>query len=377
MSLLPIASAEELKLDPVPLSRACDLLDAAVGGGQPSMPGAALVVGRGGRMLAPRLFGRQGPEPDAGPLRDDAVFLLASITKPFTYLAALTLVEQGRLDLQAPVAEYVPEFAAHGKTATRVFHLFTHTSGLPDMLPQNVELRRRHAPLADYVGHVCRDTPLLFPSGTDYSYQSMGTLIVAEIVQRLAGLPLAAYLRRLLFDPLGLHSTRLGLDDLDPARIARIDAPSDQAPEWNWNSDYWRRLGAPWGGMLSSPVELAVLCQLMLNGGAFGDVRVVQPATIEWMTSNRFVDLPDLPKAVRKARGWGLGWQLNRPALFDPLCDLSGARMYGHHGPTGTLAWIDPDRNAFFLLLTTEPRDRHAARMLEISSLVSAAIPAD
>ncbi len=375
MPHLPIATADELGLAAEPLARASRLLAEATSGAQPTIPGAAFIVGRGGRTIEPRFFGRQGPEPDASLIRDDALFLLASISKPFTYLAGLMMVERGQLDLDAPVVEYVPEFAAHGKSSVKVLHLFTHTSGLPDMLAQNADLRRRHAPLDDFVHHVCHDTPLLFQPGADYSYQSMGTLMVAELVRRLSGEPIDQFLRRHLFDPLGLASTRLGLDDLDPARVARIDVPAEQEASWNWNSDYWRKLGSPWGGMLSSPAGLAVLMQLMLDGGSYAGVRTVSPAMIERMTTNRFGDLPELPEMVRRTRAWGLGWQMNHPSFFDCLSDHASKLTYGHHGSTGTLAWVDPDRHAFAILLTTAPRDRHPATLLEISSLLGAAIP--
>src|SRR5207249_7966451 len=165
-------------------------------GADSPVPGGAIVVGRGGRHVSPRFFGRQGPEPDAPPLRHDSLFLLASITKPITYLGALLLVERGQLNLTDRVTRYVPEFAAHGKQDTLVLHLFTHTSGLPDMLPNNAELRRQHAPLAKFLEGAIRDTVPLFKPGTQLRYQSMGTAVVAEIVQRLSGKPLAEFLRR-------------------------------------------------------------------------------------------------------------------------------------------------------------------------------------
>lgn len=142
MPYLPTAAPAELGFDAARLQRAYDLLDAGTKAGD--VPGGAIVVGRGGQMVAPRFFGRMGPEPDAEPIRDDALFLMASITKPVVYLAAMILVERGLLNLTDPVTRYFPDFAAHHKEDTLVIHLFTHTSGLPDMLPNNVELRRAH-----------------------------------------------------------------------------------------------------------------------------------------------------------------------------------------------------------------------------------------
>ena len=128
-----------------------------------------------------------GPERDSPPIRRDAIFLLASITKPVVYLGALMLVERGLLNLSDPVTRYLPDFAAHHKEGTLVQHLFTHTSGLPDMLPDDKELRAAHAPLSRFIEKAIRETVPLFPAGTNWSYQSMGTLVVAELIQKISG----------------------------------------------------------------------------------------------------------------------------------------------------------------------------------------------
>ena len=153
---LPLAQLAEIGHDPKRLQRAYDLLDEYTSGKQPAMPGAALAVGRMGKLAPVKFFGKQGPEADAEPLRKDALFLLASITKPITYLGAMLLVERGLLNLSDRVTRYVPNFAAHHKDQTLVQHLFTHTSGLPDMLDNNVELRKAHAPLSCIVSDEVR-----------------------------------------------------------------------------------------------------------------------------------------------------------------------------------------------------------------------------
>src|SRR5262249_52460282 len=152
-----------------------------------------------------------GTERDAPALRKDALFLMASITKPIVYLGSMLLVERGRLSLTDRVSHYLPEFARsdRDREAVLVGHLFTHTSGMPDMLADNEQLRRDHSPLKKFVEGALK-APLLFKPGTKLSYQSMGTLLVAEIVQRLSEKPIAEYLKQEIFDPLGLKSTGLG-----------------------------------------------------------------------------------------------------------------------------------------------------------------------
>lgn len=314
-----------------------------------------------------------GPEPDAQPLREDGMFLLASVTKPITYMGAMLLVERGLLHLSEPVIRYIPEFKAHGKESVLVGQLFTHTSGLPDMLDNNIELRRQHAPLARFIEGAILETRLLFKPGTQQSYQSMGTAVVAEIVQRISGVPIADFLRREIFEPLGLKSIGLGSRDFDRGRLVRGQVPEDQVgKDFNWNSEYWKKLGVPWGGILSTPQDLAVLCQLMLSQGRWGSVQLLSPASVRAMTTNRLDDYPELPEPVRRSQAWGLGWQLNHPGQPDSWGDLLSRRVFGHYGVTGTLMWIDPDADGFCVLLTSGLFARNQSRLVCVSNAVAA-----
>src|SRR5262249_28796703 len=132
---------------------------------------------------------------------------------------------------------YVPQFtggtdSGYDKSEVRVSHLFTHTSGLPDMLPNNTELRRQHVPLQRFLDEADR-APLRFRPGTNFSYQSMGTAVVAEIVQRLSGKPIAEFLRSEIFVPLGMRSTGLGSRGFDRERLVRV-----QVPDYQQNTDF-------------------------------------------------------------------------------------------------------------------------------------------
>jgi CubicO group peptidase (beta-lactamase class C family) len=202
----------------------------------------------------------------------------------------------------------------------------------------------------------------------------MGTLVAAELAQRASGFALPELLRRELFAPLGLHSTGLGAEGLDERRIVRVRTPRDQEPSWNWNSAYWRRLGAPWGGMFSTPSEYAALCQLMLNGGRWLENQIAAPATVRMMTTNRLDDLPNLPEAQRRTKAWGIGWQMNHPTGVDCLCDLLGPDAFGHIGATGTLVWCDPRSEAYCVIFTSAPRDEAPGRLVAVANAVAAAI---
>lgn len=373
MPQIPYAKPEELNIDSERLNAAYHRIREWTTGPDASIPGGAILVGRNGRIVEPQFFGKQGPESDSAPIRRDGMFLLASITKPVTYMAALKLVERGLLNLTDPVMRYIPEFAAHHKEDTLVLHLFTHTSGMPDMLDNNAELRKNRAPLQKFIDGAIAAVPL-FPPGTDYSYQSMGTLIVAELVQRLSGMSISDFIRREILDPLKMKSSGLGSRGLDRQRLVRVEIPDYQVnSNFGWNSRYWQELGAPWGGMFSAPEDFAVVCQTLLNGGEFNDTRLLAPSTVQMMTSNRLHDLPDVPEPIRRTRPWGLGWQLNPHGTSSSWGSLLGPKVFGHTGATGTMCWIDPDRNAFCLLFTTAIRSRAPWRLVHLSNMIAAA----
>jgi CubicO group peptidase (beta-lactamase class C family) len=373
MPHLPHATPAELRLDDRRLQSAYDRLDEWTSGQNPPIPGGAILVGRHGKTLEPRFFGRQGPEPDSPTLRRDAIFLLASITKPVVCMGALMLVERGLLNLSDHVTRYVPDFAAHHKEATLVAHLFTHTSGLPDMLENDKELRAAHAPLEEFIDGAIKNTVPLFQPGANWSYQSMGTLVTAEIIQRITGQKIHDYIYRQIIEPLGLQSTRLGSKGLDEPRLVRVQTPDWQGQDHGWNSQYWRELGAPWGTMFSTPEDFALICQMVLNGGEVNGVRLLSPATCNMMTTNRLDDFPELPESIRRTAPWGLGWKLNSPGTSSALCDLLDRKAFGHTGSTGNLLWMDPATGGFCILFTTAERARAPWRLVHLSNAVAAA----
>jgi CubicO group peptidase (beta-lactamase class C family) len=366
------ARPEEIAFDPARLKRAFDLLEHWVK--TDKIPAAALCVGRKGHMIEPHFFGRQAPDPKALPLRKDALFLVASITKPVTVAGVMLLVERGEVALEDPVAAYVPRFGARGKKEVQIRHLMTHTSGLPDMLPKNADLRAAHKPLAAFIEEVCQ-LELGFTPGTQVSYQSMGTAMLAEVVHQVTGLALRDFLHKEFFLPLGMSDTSLGWQQQEKDRIAVIRIPpADQKTDWHWNTPYWLSFGAPWGGLVTSPADFARYCTMMLSGGALGDTRILSPATVRAMTMNQLAGMPQVPEEERRCRPWGLGWRLNWPAHSANFGDLLGPGAYGHWGATGTLCWLDPDVQAFCILFTTQPQGDEGKFLARVSNMVAAAL---
>lgn len=364
MSGIPLAKPGEIDIDSGRLEHAYKLLQELVR--EDKIPAAALCVGRKGKMIEPRFFGRHRPDDKTATLKPDALFLIASITKPVTATAVMMLVERGQVRLEDPVAKYVPRFAQNGKAAVTVRNLLTHTSGLPDMLPNNAELRAAHKSLDAFVDDVCK-LKLDFEPGTAVQYQSMGILMLAEIVHQVTGVACRDFLRKQVFEPLGMRDTTLGWDPSKKSRIAAVQISPEQAKtDWNWNTPYWLNFGAPWGGLITSPADLARFCQLMLNGGKLDKERLLAPSTVEAMTRNQLECLPKAPEEDRRCRPWGLGWRFAWPGQASSYGDLLGPRAYGHSGATGTLCWIDPEADGFFILFTTRPEpgdDRYRGRV--------------
>jgi CubicO group peptidase (beta-lactamase class C family) len=325
---------------------------------------AALLVARNGVVAVERGFGRLSRDPSSKPCQSQSVFLVASISKPVTAMAVMRLVDKGRIHLDDPVKNYLPEFNGDGRERITIRNLLSHTSGLPDMLPENIELRKRQAPLKDFVAGTVR-TPLLFPPGSRVSYQSMGILLAAEIVERLSGQPLDAFLQREVFARLKMRHSSMGIGRRNIADTVQCDLPSsgdltmsasDRA--WNWNSPYWRKLGVPWGGMHSTVGDIYRLLQAMLQQGS----GVLKPELAEAM-------IADQNKGLN--RPWGLGWEVGQGAFFED----SPARAFGHKGATGTLCWADPDRKLVFVLFANRPLAHDKDKFLErVSKLVSDAV---
>ena len=346
------------------------------------IPSAGLMVGRNGRTTGSHLFGHQRLGQNAAPIREDAIFLIASITKPIVVTGLLMLAERGLLCLDDRVEQYIPEFGREGKHAVTLRHVATHTSGLPDMLPANRELRVAQAPLAEFVTQTCAGG-LDFPPGRGVQYQSMGIAIIGEVIRRISGKPCPQFLHDEIFSPLGMQDTALGAPDawfegLHPRveRIAEVRVPPELETEttWNWNSRYWRQLGSPWGGLLTTPADLGKFAQMMLQQGRWGDLQLINRATVQAATRNQLADMREVPADDRRCRPWGLGWRLNWPAHSANFGDFLGPNSYGHWGATGTLMWLDPDLNAFAVLLTTQPQEPHGSYLARASNAIAAAM---
>jgi CubicO group peptidase (beta-lactamase class C family) len=364
--VLKIGKAEQAGMSSERLVRVDEILTAETRSRR--VTAASVLVARRGIVVLRNGWGTLAPDSaaKAGP---ETVYLVASISKPVTVLMLMLLVERGDVSLHDPVQKYLPEFQGPGREKVRIKDLLTHTSGLPDMLPENIKLRERNAPLADFVKGAMT-TPLLFEPRTSFSYSSMGTLLAAEIVERVAKMPLSQFKQRELFEPLKMTRSSLGIGGraLEDTAQVQGDSFAESAKDlerYGANSLYLRKLGHPWGGMHTTVDDLGIILQMFLNGGVYNGKRILGSATVEAMIADQ---------NKRVGHPWGLGWGLQTSSAWNAFGDLSSEQTFGHSGASGTVAWADPKRDLVCVILTTRPWRQDGGLLLRrISNVVQAA----
>lgn len=308
-------------------------------------PGAAIAAGRGSRVVLEQGLGRVGWDPfDTKVDADATVYDLASLTKVIaTTTVAMLLVEDGKLDLDAPVSRYLPEFSGPGKHRVTVRHLLTHTSGLP--AGADIWASTHDAAL----GRAIR-TPLQREAGARVEYSDIGFVTLWAVEERAAGEPLWKLLDRRVFGPLGMRSTTF-LPGEGCARCAPTGRRADGSPLRGLVHDPTaRQLGGIAGnaGLFSTAHDLARFAAMLANEGELDSVRVLKAETIRHFTQRQV-------GAETRALGWDTPAGGARGAAGERL----SARAFGHTGFTGTSLWVDPARGTWAVLLanrTFEPR---------------------
>lgn len=352
MATKPLAAA----LQQTDLETAAEVMAQAVARGQ--VAAASLFVSQKETSLI-RAFGTAHAA--------DAMFLLGSISKPIAVTALMTLFDRGEFRLEDPVRKFLPDFVGDGREAVTMQHLLTHVSGLPDQLPENDALRKAHAPLAEFAARAVR-TPLNFPPGSKYQYSSMAILLASHIAERIGGADIATLIDRSVLQPLGMRHSAQGLGRFEQSSLvpmqtefAAVEAGGGDpsAKSWDWNSEYWRKLGAPWGGTHASASDLGrYLAEFLFARGV-----VVRPETARRMTTNQNPS-PLTPR--------GLGFNVG-PSFAGAGCSPA---TFGHTGSTGTIAWADPATKTICVVLTSlparavqpHPRDVVSAKIAAFSS---------
>jgi CubicO group peptidase (beta-lactamase class C family) len=306
-------------------------------------PGAVLLVGRGDEVVYLKAYGNRSLEPKVVPMTTDTVFDLASITKPLaTATSIMILVERGQIDLHAPVAKYIPEFAQNGKNKITVEQLLLHRGGL---VADN--------PLKDYengpevaMQKIWELKPVAEP-GTKFIYTDVGPIVLGELVHRVSGKRLDQFARDEVIEPLG--SKDASFAPLDQQRLSRC-APTEKRKGKSMLGEvhdpraYLLGGVAGHAGLFGTASDVSRFCRMLINRGQLDGTRILRPEMIDEMTKMRC--LPD----GTGCRGYGLdidtGFSSCRGERFER------GTTFGHTGYTGTMFWVDPKNRCYFVLLT-------------------------
>ena len=350
-TLLRDAAPADVGLDPIPIAEAVDRIHAREeppAGDHPLFAGAVGIMGHDGRVVERDSSGwalryatatTELPPEEWVPMRDDTVFDLASVSKLFTSIATVQLVEEGTVSLQSPVATYLPDFAVNGKAGVTVRQLLTHTSGLTSWLP----LWRTYPDKASAIKAVVEE-PLTSPAGSTYLYSDLNLITLGVMVEKLRGASLDAVVRDRITAPLGMRDT--GYNPTDPERTAATEfqtAPRRGMVRGEVHDENAWSLGGVAGhaGVFSTADDLAVLSQALLNGGTYAGERILSRRSVEALVTNVNGAFP--------GDDHGLGFELNQRWYMD---SLSGPRTAGHTGYTGTSLVLDFGSRSFAILLT-------------------------
>jgi CubicO group peptidase (beta-lactamase class C family) len=329
--------------------------------------GAVTVVGRHDAILNVTVVGSQDLEKHR-PMTQDAIFRIASMTKPITAIGIMMLVDEGKLSVEDPVEKHLPEFrgqmlvvsrdkAAGTETlkkparAIKVRDLLTHTSGLPGWPPGLSDLyQKRNRTLAEGVIAISQ-RPLDFEPGSKWAYCNQGIDTLGRIIEVVSGQKYETFLHDRIFYPLAMTDTTFyptpeqreraavtyDIKDgrLVPAANTVLELPATGA-----------RYPVPAGGLYSTAADLAKLYQLMLNRGTRGNIRFLSEKAIADMTS---VQTGDLKTGFVDGMGFGFGWGVVRKP--QGVTEALSPGSYGHGGAYGTQVWIDPAKDLFTVLL--------------------------
>nr|WP_232519658.1 serine hydrolase domain-containing protein [Actinosynnema pretiosum] len=375
-TVLRAGAPELVGVDPVPVGRALGVVRGFTGGAAPLFPGAVTLMAHDGVVVGHEAVGWAVRHADGGselpvdervPAALDTIFDLASISKLFTSIVVVRQAELGRVGIERPVAEYLPEFAAAGKGAITVRQLLTHTSGLAAWLPLWSGWPDRDSRIKAVMDVAPTSAP-----GANYLYSDLNLITLGVLVERVSGMPLDALVRETITEPLGLVDTGY---NPPPEKLDRIAATEFQASPPRGvvrgsvhDENAWSLGGvAGHAGVFSTARELAVLGQAILNGGAYGGRRILSEESVTGMLTNLTPEFP--------GNAHGLGFELDTRWYMGAL---SAPRTAGHTGFTGTTMVLDPASRSIALLLTNRvhpSRDRgsiNPARRAVASGLAEA-----
>lgn len=286
------------------------------------------------------------------PMAVDTMFWIASMTKPITASAIMMLQDEGKLSVDDPVEKYLPELAdlktvdgKSGKLTLR--HLLTHTSGLAEATNEQAVAAKT---LAELIPHFAKK-PLQFEPGSKWQYCQSGINSLGRIVEVVSGQTFPEFLQKRFFDPLGMKDTTFYPTKEQQPRIVKgykfADGKLTETPFMAlFDPKKPDHFPAANGGLFSTASDYARFAQMILNQGTVGGKKYLTPESIKLMTS---IQTGEIKTGFTEGNGWGLGWCVVRKP--QGVSEALSAGSFGHGGAWGTQAWIDPEKQAAYILM--------------------------
>ena len=330
-------------------------------------PGGALAVGRFGRLVHIKGYGKLDTAQASPAVDENSMYDMASLTKVIaTTTAAMMLEEQGLLDLDRTVASYLPEFNAPDKAGITVKMLVTHRGGLEAFAALYRDTHGREEYLAKINARPLKSTP-----GTATVYSDWDLILLQLVLERITGQTLDRFTTEKVFAPLGMTSTMFNPDSAQFwTRVAptEIDSARGGLVQGKVHDENANSMGGVAGhaGLFSSARDLTTFAQMLLNGGSYNGVRIVKPETVARWTA---------PQSRTASRA--LGW--DTPSRGSSSGSYFSPRSFGHTGFTGTSMWMDPERGLFVILLTnrvnpTRDNQKHVPLRRAVADAAQSAI---
>jgi CubicO group peptidase (beta-lactamase class C family) len=389
---LPQAKPEALGLSPVRLQRMSDAFKREIDKG--TIPGATVMVARRGQIGWFEALGRQSPA-SSTPMAQNSIFRIFSMTKPIVSVGVMMLLEEGQFLLNDPVAKYIPEFAdqkvgveSNGKLnlvplnrPMTIQDLLRHTSGitydhtgnsLVQQLYQQTRLRSRKISNAEHAALVA-SLPLLCQPGAEWNY-SRSTDILGRIIEVVSGKTLSAFLTERILAPLQMAETAFHTGEENAGRLAE---PFPADPWTGEKVQLFNMLEQPvmesgGGGLISTTMDYARFCQMLLNGGVLDGNRIIGRKTLELMASDHLSpDVKIQGTLLQPGHGFGLGLAVRTQQGIAPFPGSVGQFFWSGMG--GTFFWIDPKEELFAVFMSQGPGQREYTRTL-VRNLVYAAV---
>jgi CubicO group peptidase (beta-lactamase class C family) len=389
---LPQAKPESLGLSPARLQRMSDAFKREIDKG--TVPGVTVMVARRGQIGWFEALGRQNPAQSA-PMTRDSIFRIYSMTKPIVSIGIMQLVEDGFLLLGEPLAKYIPEFSAqkvgvenNGRLdlvplarPITIQDLLRHTSGLTNdtagdgpvqRMYQQSRIRDRSISNAEHAAIVA-GMPLVCQPGAEWNY-SRSTDILGRIIEIISGKPLSAYLTERILAPLQMTETAFHTGAENAHRLAE---PFANDP---WSGEAVKLINmlekpvmeSGGGGLVSTTMDYARFCQMLLNGGRLDGNRIIGRKTLRTMASNHLDPSAKINGTLLSpGHGFGLGFAVRTHEGMAPFAGSAGQFFWS--GMAGTFFWIDPQEELFAVFMTQGPGQREHLRTM-LRSLVYAAV---